>query len=67
MLALVDSHGSGFFAEMPRCACGEPHEAGFVSGSHWHSKCKCGKVLQCIMARHDAVRDDLANAGTEVG
>jgi hypothetical protein len=55
------------FAEMPRCACGEPHEAGFVSGNHWHSKCKSGKVLQCIMARHDAVRDDLASAGTEVG
>lgn len=34
--------------EIPRCACGEPHDSSFVTGSHFHGKCKCGKVLSQV-------------------
>jgi hypothetical protein len=63
---LVPMSGTSY-TEMPRCACGAPHDASFESGAHWHSKCKNGKVMHCVNMRHDGVRDISAAAGSEVG
>ena len=52
---------------MPKCShCKCDHNAGFVSGAHWHAKCKLGSVWKWIIRRHDLVRDILFEACKEV-
>ena len=37
-----------------------------ITGAHWHTRCKCGRVWSCVIRRHDVVVDILAEAGREL-
>jgi hypothetical protein len=50
-----------------RCKCGVLADVSFLSGAHWHCKCKAHGVAWCVHKRHDVVVDILAECATELG